>query len=95
MLKAYGLVYALLRNGVPVRWVILSGKASGQADFTASARDHKTQVVISNYAYRGGPFVVDSADAAAAIPLINAWQTANTTTAVHEATTGFTNCWRH
>lgn len=90
MLKAYGLVYELLRNGVPVRWVILPGKTVGQADFTASAMNVKTSAAITNYAYRGGPFVIDSADAAAALPIVNAWIATNTAVAVHRATAPFT-----
>src|SRR5689334_23245079 len=65
-LKAFGLVYGLLAKGVPVRWVIRSGKAHLGVDFVASATDIKTKAAVSNYGYRGGPFVIDSADAAAA-----------------------------
>jgi uncharacterized repeat protein (TIGR01451 family)/MYXO-CTERM domain-containing protein len=91
MLKAYGLVYSLLRHDVPVRWVILPGKSLGQADFTASGKDHQNStIIITNYGYRGGPFVIDAADAAAAGPVINAWQAANASVKVHEATAAFT-----
>lgn len=89
MFKAYGLVYELLRNRVPVHWVILPGKADGDADFTASAKDLVTQAVVASHGYRGGPFVIDQAYAAAALPLIQAWQSANPTTAVHQATASF------
>jgi uncharacterized repeat protein (TIGR01451 family) len=87
--KAYGLVYELLRNGVPVRWVIRSGKAFGDLDFTASAIDHATSVAITSHGYRGGPWVIDAADAAAALPIVDAWQSANPETTVHEATAAF------
>jgi hypothetical protein len=165
MFLAYGLVYQLLLNGVPVSWVIKPGKrlstvaaspmgatemgttatytttadhhlavgdivriagvgaagyngsltvtsvpsattftvtlsvsglpASGggtvtPSDFTASATDKQSGTPISAHAYRGGPFVVDQADAAAATPIITAWQTANPTTKVHVATAPFT-----
>ncbi len=158
---AYGLVYQLLLNKVPVSWVIKSGKrlstitttgatdaagtatftttqphdlaagdivviagvgqagyngsrtviavpsattftatvaaglaASGNgtvtpSDFTASATDKQGGPAITNYAYRGGPFVIDQADAATATPIITTWQTANPTTKVHVATTAF------
>ena len=59
------------------------------SDFTASATDKQGGPAITNYAYRGGPFVIDQADAAVANPIITAWQTANPTTAVHVATTAF------
>lgn len=90
MFKAYGLVYELLRNGVPVRWVIKQGKAFQGVDFVANAKDHKTNASITNYGYRGGPWVIDAPDAAAALPIINAWQTANSSVTVHEATAAFT-----
>jgi uncharacterized repeat protein (TIGR01451 family) len=89
MLKAYGLVYSLLRQNVPVRWVIRQGKAHLGVDFTASGIDHKTKAAIASHGYRGGPWVIDQANAAAAIPIIDAWQTANPAVAVHEVTAPF------
>jgi uncharacterized repeat protein (TIGR01451 family)/MYXO-CTERM domain-containing protein len=62
MLRAYGLVYELLRNGVPVRWVIKTGKNFGEPDF-----------VVGGVPYLAGPWVIDSVDAAAAQPIIDAW----------------------
>ncbi|MCC7534581.1 MAG: DUF11 domain-containing protein [Deltaproteobacteria bacterium] len=88
MFEAFGLLYELLRAGVPVRWVIREGKANGEQDFVASAVDHETGAVIAMHGYRGGPFVVDSVDAAAAVPIVDAWQTMHTTT-VHVATAAF------
>jgi len=91
MLKAYGLVYNLLSHGVAVRWTINQSKAAQGNDFTASATDFATSAVITNHGYRGGPFVVDSANAAAAAPFITAWRTAHPSpaTTVHVATTSF------
>lgn len=89
MLRAYGLVYELLRQNVPVRWVIKNGKKNGDADFTASATDVSSGAAIDAHAYRGGPWVIDAADAAAAMPVIEAWQTDYPETAVHEATAVF------
>lgn len=88
MLKAYGLVYELLRNGVPVQWAIRSGKAHGGSDFTASATDYSSGAAVAAHAYRGGPWVIHAEDAAAALPIIATWQSTNTTT-VHVATTSF------
>lgn len=90
MLKAYGLVYKLLANGVPVKWVIKTGKAAGGVDFTASARDFQTNATISNHGYRGGPFVIDATNRAAALPIVRAWHSAGNVTAVHDATAAFT-----
>jgi hypothetical protein len=90
MLRAYGLVYNLLRAGVPVHWVIKPGKAFSGIDFTASATDHQNAAtVITNHGYRGGPFVIAASDASAALPLIDAWQTAYPATKVHQATADF------
>ena len=89
MFKAYGLVYELLRNDIPVHWVIRDGKQLGEEDFTASATDHQTGASISSHGYHAGPWVIDASNAAAAIPIIDAWQGANITT-VHEASAPFT-----
>lgn len=88
MLRSFGLLYRLLQAGVPVRWCIRRGKAHGDVDFTTSAIDHESRAVVAMHGYRGGPFVIDAADAAAALPIIDAWQATNTT-AVHEVTAMF------
>ncbi|MFT3707217.1 MAG: Ig-like domain-containing protein [Archangium sp.] len=92
MLRAYGLVYALLRNGIPVHWAIREGKAPLGVDFTATAaRDALLLTLITDRDYRGGPFVIDSADVTRAMPIITAWN-ANMLLArvvVHESTDTF------
>ncbi len=50
--------------------------------------DIQTLAVITSHGYRGGPFVIEAVDAAAALPIIQAWQSGNVT-AVHEATADF------
>jgi len=102
MLRAFGLVYKLLLNDVPVAWCIMPGKslytgatkypatASAAEDFTASAKDAKTGASLGTVHYRGGPFVVDAAYKTQALAIISAWNTAQTTIVnVHEATAGF------
>jgi hypothetical protein len=89
MLRAYGLVYALLANDVPVRWVIKSGKQQDEADFTTSATDLQSGAAVDDHGYRGGPWVIDAADADAALPIVEAWQVESPETAVHEATAAF------
>ena len=89
ILRAYGLVFKLLSNGVPVDWIVLPGKSYGQADFTADFREIKT-AATGTHAYRGGPFVIDAAFRGAALPIVQAWQTADTLMVVHEATVAFT-----
>lgn len=89
MLRAYGLVYELLRQGVPVHWAIKTGKGVGDADFTASAADVLSGAAIEGHGYRGGPWVIDAADAVDALAIVEAWQQDNPNVAVHEATEGF------
>jgi uncharacterized repeat protein (TIGR01451 family) len=90
MLRAYGLTYELLRNDVPVDWMIRKGKAHLGVDFVASATDVQSNAPITNYGYRGGPWVIDSAYAAKAMPIITAWQALNPNVKVHRATAPFT-----
>jgi len=54
-----------------------AGGTATPADFVASATDKQGGPAIANHGYRGGPFVIDAANVAAATPFVNAWQTAN------------------
>jgi uncharacterized repeat protein (TIGR01451 family) len=89
MLRAYGLVYELLRNHVAVRWVIRTDKNFGEEDFTASAVDVQTNTAVVDHGYRGGPWVIDAVDADEAMVVITAWQATYPETAVHEVTEAF------
>ncbi|MCB9727924.1 MAG: VWA domain-containing protein [Deltaproteobacteria bacterium] len=71
---AFGLVYELLRNNVPVQWVVQPGKSADDVDFVASTVDFDSGDAHPNRAYRGGPFVILASDAAAAEPVIADWQ---------------------
>jgi hypothetical protein len=79
MWKAYGLLFGLLQDGVPVRWAISSTKAARtDIDFpVSSVNDLRTSTPLGEWDYRGGPFIIDSADAARAMPIITAWWAAN------------------
>ncbi len=88
MLQAYGLVYQLLFHDVTVYWIIRSDKVFGEPDFMASARDLESNQDIQDHGYRGGPFVIDSADAARAEDIVSDWQQDHVTT-VHRATDAF------
>lgn len=90
MWLAYGLVYRLLSNGIPVKWAIRPGKPYDGADFTASAQDLQSGSAISGHGYGGGPFIVDASYYSQALPLVTAWQAANPATRVHRATAPFT-----
>ncbi len=93
MWKAYGLLYRLLDNGVPVSWAINTSKTStSTTDFTVSSvKDLRTNTALGGWAYKGGAFVIDSAYATQAKSLITAWWAQNLNLPnVHEANTGFT-----
>lgn len=93
MWKVYGLLYNLLQNNIPVSWAIEPTKAYNGIDFTTTAEDARTNVVVNGgnpYDYRGGPFVIAQADVAAAQPFITAWWAANSNQpVVHRATAAF------
>jgi MYXO-CTERM domain-containing protein len=89
MFEAFGLVYELLRNDVPVAWVIEADKTFMGVDFIASAEDVQTQTPILEHGYRGGPWVIEATDADTAMPIVAAWQQAHPNTAVHVATAPF------
>jgi len=92
MLRAYGLVYELLRHNVQVYWVINPAKPANGNDFTiggGSLQDVRTGAPLAARSYRGGPFVIADANAAEALPIVQAWQAAaGDATAVHRLTSG-------
>ncbi|HEX2571037.1 MAG TPA: hypothetical protein VH877_15865 [Polyangia bacterium] len=101
MLRAFGLLYQLLRADIPVNWCIQPGKtlyvgttpnpnAPNAVDFVASAQDIRTNATITAHGYRGGPFVIDAGDASRALQVIAAWNTATPLVGVHRATADFT-----
>ncbi|NOT47744.1 MAG: carboxypeptidase regulatory-like domain-containing protein [Acidobacteria bacterium] len=60
-LRAYGLVNLFLQNNIPVKWVILPGKAKDAVDFSANVtRIAGTQGTAgpASVSFSGGPFVV-------------------------------------
>ena len=89
MFRAYGLVYQLRSNDVPVRWAIRGDKDHEGTDFSAAATDLASGDPIPMHDYRGGPWVIDASDAAEALPIIEAWQADNPAVAVHEASGTF------
>ena len=91
MFEAYGLVYALLQGGVTIHWTIAPNKDHNGVDFTASAVDIVSAASVTDHGYRGGPFVIDAADADAALAIIEDFNTnvADEGVAVHRATASF------
>ncbi len=96
MLRAYGLVYTLLRHRIPVHWVIAPGKAADGIDFVPDTHPENALEDVrgggpipASRAYRGGPFVIAAEDAVAAEPIIHAWQShPDDVTVVHRLTAG-------
>jgi gliding motility-associated-like protein len=81
-LKAYGLAVYLLNNKVPLRWIIRSGKAKDEADFTALAArvvPRNAATAAATRAFRAGPLLVlprDTAGVRALAAAFNAAQNA-------------------
>jgi uncharacterized repeat protein (TIGR01451 family) len=92
MWKAYGLVYNLLDNGVPVHWAINQSKSYNGTDFTATSVNLRTAANVGSWNYSGGPFIIHADDVANALPLIQAWWTkhANQPT-VHQVLASFSS----
>ena len=94
MWPAFGLIYNLLQNGIPVNWGIIQPKTSySEVDFNVpSGIDLRTSAAIPpNYGYTGGPYIIDSAHATAANALITAWWAGHSNQpTVHQATSNFT-----
>ncbi|MFH0900666.1 MAG: MopE-related protein [Pseudomonadota bacterium] len=99
MLRAYGLVYRLLQRRIPVYWVISKGKAHNEPDFSTTesapglaATVYPSGTAVPQHAYRGGPFVIDEPDSAAAKAVIDTWRVdfPAPVVAVHESSAPFT-----
>jgi len=74
MWRAYGLVYKLLQNGIPVYWAIKSYKSYEEIDFTCSqTTDIRTGVVYNNPSYNGGPFIIAASNSTTARSIIDTW----------------------
>lgn len=58
-LKGYGLVVHLLHAGIPVKWVIATGKTKDGIDFTANAQQaYPSTSGSSSRSFRSGPFII-------------------------------------
>jgi hypothetical protein len=70
-LKAYGLVTLLRNAGIYVKWVIRTGKAKDEIDFTVDAeRIYPTSVAAQSLNFSAGPFVIFPSDSLGADYLI-------------------------
>ncbi len=74
MWRAYGMVFELLKNGIPVCWTIKSYKVYEETDFTPSrTRCIRTDAYYTNPDYNGGPFVIAHSNSTAAAAIITDW----------------------
>jgi MYXO-CTERM domain-containing protein len=104
VLKAYGLVYQLIRNDVPVYWTIDPQKGALDAydfaiqyngGFPVSRLDWATGLPGANptaaatIKYMGGPFVIDGSDAAKALAVMQANRTTFSAVNVHVSSVAF------
>lgn len=70
-LKAYGLVTLLRNAGIYVKWVIKTGKAKDEIDFTVNAeRIYPSYVAAQSLDFKAGPFVIFPSDSLGADYLI-------------------------
>jgi len=70
-LKAYGLVTLFRNAGINVKWVIKTGKAKDDIDFTGTAeRTYPTYVAPQSLDFKAGPFLVFPSDTLGADYLI-------------------------
>eukprot|EP00163_Fabomonas_tropica_P001126 TRINITY_DN10858_c0_g1_i1.p1 TRINITY_DN10858_c0_g1~~TRINITY_DN10858_c0_g1_i1.p1 ORF type:complete len:783 (-),score=82.84 TRINITY_DN10858_c0_g1_i1:736-3084(-) len=79
--KAYGLLYELLKEKIPLEWAIKSGKSKDDIDFTAGC-DRKYPVastLASNCSFKAGPFLIHLRHTERADAVINSWNTLHST----------------
>lgn len=58
-IKAYGLLSSLLHSNVPIKWVIRTGKAKDEKDFSAYAqRIYPSSAAAATADYKAGPFII-------------------------------------
>jgi hypothetical protein len=103
VMKAYGLVYQLVRNNIAVYWVIGQAKtAVTDIDMTVqygggpavlrydwSTGGTAQGPTLNKVDYRGGPFVVDGSDFARASAVLQAYKTTFGAVNVHVANVAF------
>jgi hypothetical protein len=106
VLKAYGLVYQLVRNNIAVYWVIASPKGSTtdvdmsvqynglppvwKFDWSTGKPASAAPTTGARIDYRGGPFVVDGSDYDAAVAVMRANSGTFSTVNVHVSNVAFT-----
>ncbi len=105
VIRAYGLVYQLVRNNIAVYWIINPQKAAlTDADVTISYSsglpvfryDWNTggtgasPVTSHDITYRGGPFIVDGSDFARASQVLQNYRTLYGAVKVHVSNVAFT-----
>lgn len=79
--KAYGLVYRLLQEGVPLHWIIKNNKFHEEVDLWAMVSELGSILPLI-LTFQGGPFVVENPDTETALPIVEEWITSHPETTV-------------
>lgn len=78
-LKAYGLVVTLMNADKRLRWIIRSGKAKDETDFTVNAEKvYPVTEAVSLKSFKAGPFVIFAGDVAGVETIINNFNNSQT-----------------
>ena len=86
-IKAYGLAIKLLHANIPLHWAIRAGKGKDEYDFNATVKMTRPTASTTSQLlfFKAGPFIIDSSLYAKAIPVIDAFNSAqNDPVAVYE-----------
>ncbi|HYD40873.1 MAG TPA: MopE-related protein [Anaeromyxobacter sp.] len=105
VIRAYGLVYQLVRNNIAVYWVIHPAKTSTTDvdlsiqynggppaylyDWAGGGVSTVTPTSATKIDYRGGPFVVDGTDYDRAVAVLNSYRTTFQNVNVHVSNVAF------
>ena len=84
-LKPYGLIYALVANGIPVNWIInpdksfvIASSKVDQIDLSVTGKTSRTgNILTGNKDLKAGPLLIAAEYMNVAGPIIEAWVTAN------------------
>lgn len=105
VIRAYGLVYQLVRNNIAVYWVIDPAKTATTGvdlsvqynggppaylyDWAGGGASLSVPTTGSKIDYRGGPFIVDGTDYDRAVAVLNAYRTTFQNVNVHVSNVAF------
>lgn len=84
-LRAYGLAAHLLHAGIPLKWIIQTGKGKDGIDFSANATRVEPSTGSASWQnFKGGPFAIYPGFEAEALVVINNFNSSGNTVNVYE-----------